>query len=279
MTVFAALYLAALPLIEKWRPGRGAASPFEIVTPLIDLTGAFLPSFAKPWLDAFRHSPGRFVIGLLVMALLMWIGGWMQTHIRDLMRTIWKQPTPSAERDNSWIHRLRSAGPYRAFFYVLKHWILPALFAAVIFVVLLYAGFCLLSRASFMVFDVTGHVCTPAAPAVPVTAKSEFKGFETKALCAPTGLAVNKGSAYEVVRCAQGQGHRNRAGRLRHRQDDREDVSRPAVAAANRVELVCDDSTGRQQGFWRSHAELRTRWIECGRSGAIQGDVQGAAGR
>jgi uncharacterized protein (DUF2235 family) len=198
-TVFAALYLAALPLIDKWRPGRGAASPFEIVTPLIDLAGAFLPSFAKPWLDAFRNSPGRFVVGVLAMALLMWIGGRMQTHIRDLMRTIWKAPAQSAEPDDSWIHGLRSAGPYRAFFYVLKHWILPALFAAVIFVVLLYAGFCLLSRLSFMAFDASGYVCTSAAPAVPVTAKSEFKGFETKAFCAPTGLAVNKGSAYEVV--------------------------------------------------------------------------------
>ena len=199
LTVFAALYLAALPLIVKWRPGRGAASPFEIVTPLIDLAGAFLPNFVKPWLDAFRNSPGRFVAGLLVLILLMWIGGSLQTRIRDLMRTIWKQPAETAERDDSWIHRLRSAGPYKAFFYVLKHWILPTIFAAVIFVILVYTGFCLVSRASFTVFDANGYVCTPSASAVPVTSKSEFKGFETKALCAPTGLAVKKGSAYEVV--------------------------------------------------------------------------------
>jgi uncharacterized protein (DUF2235 family) len=192
MTVLAALYLVALPLIEKWRPGRGAANPFEIVTPLIDLVGAFLPSFAKPWLDAFRHSPGRFVVALLVMTLLMWIGGWMQTHIRDLMRTIWKAPAQSADRDDSWVHWLRSAGPYRAFFYVLKHWILPALFAAVILLILLYTGFCLVSRVSFMMFDAAGYVCTSAAPAVPVP-------FETKALCVPTGISVTKGQTYEIV--------------------------------------------------------------------------------
>jgi uncharacterized protein (DUF2235 family) len=199
LTVFAALYLAALPLIEKWRPGRGAASPFEVVTPLIDLAGAFLPSFVKPWLDAFRNSPGRFVVGLALVLILMWIGGWMQTRIRDLMRVIWRAPAETAERDDSWIHRLRSAGLYRAFFYVLKHWILPTLFAAVIFVILVYTAFCLVNRVSFMWFDATGDVCTPTASAVPVTSKSEFRGFETKALCAPTGLAVKKGSAYEVV--------------------------------------------------------------------------------
>ena len=199
LTVFAALYLAALPLIEKWRPGRGAASPFEIVTPLIDLAGAFLPGFVKPWLDAFRNSPGRFVVGLLAMILLMWIGGWMQTRIRDLMRTIWKQPAETVEQAETWIHWLRSAGPYKAFFYVLKYWILPTIFAAVIFVILFYTGFCLVSRVLFMLHDTTGYVCTPSASAVPVMAKSEFKGFETKALCAPTGLAVKKGAAYEAV--------------------------------------------------------------------------------
>jgi hypothetical protein len=127
-----------------------------------------------------------------VMALLMWIGGRMQTHIRDLMRTIWKAPAQSAERDDSWIHWLRSAGPYRAFFYVLKHWILPAYFAVVILLILLYTGFCLVSRVSFMAFDATGYVCTSAAPAVPVP-------FETKALCAPTGISATKGQTYEIV--------------------------------------------------------------------------------
>jgi uncharacterized protein (DUF2235 family) len=201
MTVFAALYLAALPLIEKWRPGRGAASPFEIVTPLIDLAGAFLPNFVKLWLDAFRNSPGRFVVGLAVALALMWTGGWMQTRIRDLMRVIWRAPAESAERDESWIHRLRSAGPYRAFFYVLKHWILPAVFAALILVVLLYAGFCLISRMSFTLADATGYVCTPSTPppAVPVMSKSEPKSFETKDFCTPTGLLVEKGETYDVI--------------------------------------------------------------------------------
>jgi uncharacterized protein (DUF2235 family) len=201
MTVFAALYLAALPLIEKRWPGRGAASPFEIVTPLIDLAGAFLPSFVKLWLDAFRNSPGRFVVGLALVLVLMWTGGWMQTRIRDLMRVIWREPAESAESDKSRIYRLRSAGPYRAFFYVLKHWILPAVFAALILVVLLYAGFCLISRMSFTLADATGYVCTPSTPppTPPVTSKSEPRSFETKAVCTKTGLGVKKGETYDVT--------------------------------------------------------------------------------
>jgi uncharacterized protein (DUF2235 family) len=199
LTVFASLYLAALPLIEKWRPGRGAASPAEIIVPVIDVIGAFLPNFVKPWLDAFRNSPGRFLFGVLLVAILMYAGGWMQGKIRDLMRTIWKKPSPLAPRPEGIVYKIRSAGPYLAFFYLLKHWILPTIFAALIFVILLYAGFCLISRVSFTWFDATGHVCTSTAPAVAVTAKSVPRSFETKALCTPTGLAVKKGSTYEVV--------------------------------------------------------------------------------
>ena len=63
LTVFSALYLAALPLIEKWRPGRGGASPFEFVIPFVDLVGAFLPSFVP---GSTAGSPGRFAVGVAV---------------------------------------------------------------------------------------------------------------------------------------------------------------------------------------------------------------------
>jgi len=140
LTVFASLYLAALPLIEMWRPGRGPAGPAAVVVPIIDLVAAFLPTFVKPWLDAFRNSPGRFLIGVLLVGGLMVTGGRMQGHIRDLMRGIWRTPGAPATQDGGIVYRLRSAGPYRAFFYLLKYWILPTLFAFLIFVLLLAAA-------------------------------------------------------------------------------------------------------------------------------------------
>ena len=146
LTVLASLYLAALPLIEKWWPGRGPAGPAEVVVvPIIDLVAAFLPSFVTPWLDAFRNSPGRFLIGVLLVGGLMYAGGRMQGHIRDLMRGIWRTPGAPATRDGGTVYRLRSAGPYRAFFYLLKYWILPTLFAFLIFVFLLAAAITLVS--------------------------------------------------------------------------------------------------------------------------------------
>ena len=131
LTVFASLYLAALPLIEKWRPGRGPASPAKVVVPIIDLAAAFLPSFVKPWLDAFRNSPGRFLIGVLLVGVLMYAGGRMQrTHPRSDARYLANAGRSGACRPSGIVYRLRSAGPYRAFFYLLKYWILPTVFAA-----------------------------------------------------------------------------------------------------------------------------------------------------
>jgi len=200
LTVFASLFLAALPLLEKWRPGRGPASPAEVVVPIIDLVAAFLPGFVKPWLDAFRNSPGRFLIGLLLVGLLMYAGGWMQGRIRDVMRGIWRTQAAPATPPGGFVYKLRSAGPYQAFFYVLKHWILPAIFAVIIFVLLAVAVITLVNRVSFAVFDLAGQVCEPSQnpPAQPVTGSAMAK-FETRRLCAATGLSVEKNKSYRIT--------------------------------------------------------------------------------
>jgi uncharacterized protein (DUF2235 family) len=198
LTVFASLFLASLPLIEKWRPGRGPASLAEVIVPVIDLAGAFLPSFVKPWLDAFRNSPGRFLFGVILVGLLMYAGGWMQGHIRDVMRRIWRRPNVRADQPESFVCKLRTAGPYRAFFYLLKHWILPAVFAFLIFVILASVAVALANRISFAVFDLAGQVCEPSRNSQAVIGSSAAS-FETKALCTPTGLAVERNKSYRVT--------------------------------------------------------------------------------
>ena len=200
LTVFASLFLVALPLIEKWRQPRGPASPAEIVVPIIDLVGAFLPSFAKPWLDAFRNSPGRFLAGAVLVGVLMYAGGWMQGHIRDLMRGIWRTAGAPATPPGGIVYKLRSAGAYRAFFYLLKHWILPGIFAFLIFVVLMTAIVTLVNRVLFAAFDATGQVCVASQnpPARPVTGNAKAS-FETRTLCTATGLAVERNKSYRIT--------------------------------------------------------------------------------
>ena len=168
--------------------------------PIIDLVAAFLPGLVKPWLDAFRNSPGQFLAGALLVGVLMFAGGWMQGHIRDLMRGIWRTPGAPALPPAGIVYRLRSAGPYRAFFYLLKHWILPSIFAFLIFVLLVAAIATLVNRVSFAVFDLTGQVCVASQnpPAQPVTGSATAK-FETKTLCSATGLSVERNKSYRIT--------------------------------------------------------------------------------
>jgi len=200
LTVFASLLLAAMPLIVAWRPGRGPASPAEIIVPVIDLVGAVLPSFAKPWLEAFRNSPGRFLGGALAVGVLMYAGGWMQGYIRDRMRRIWRTPGAPAQQPSGFVYRLRTAGPYLAFFYVLKHWILPSIFAFLIFVCLASAVVALVNRVSFAVLDLTGKVCTPSQnPSAQLVVTAGKATFDIAKPCAATGLAVQRGRSYRIT--------------------------------------------------------------------------------
>ena len=107
----------------------------------------------------------------------MYVGGWMQGHIRDVMRHVWRTPGEPAVKPAGFVYKLRSAGPYRAFFYVLKHWTLPLLFAFLIFVILASALTTLVNRISFAVFDLAGQVCTPSQNpgARPVSGVAEAK--------------------------------------------------------------------------------------------------------
>ncbi|HEY8337642.1 MAG TPA: DUF2235 domain-containing protein [Tardiphaga sp.] len=199
-TVAASLYLAAMPLIQMGWPGRGPASPAEVIVPLLDLVAGMLPGFISPWLDAFRAAPGRFLIGVLVVALLLSIGGSMQRRIRDLMRSIWHNPsTAPPPAPSGAIYRLRTAGAYRAFFYLLKHWVLPAVFALAIAVVLFFAAFTLLNRSVFLALDLGGGICTASPAPQPVAVAPQVRPFATSALCAATGLAVARDKRYQVV--------------------------------------------------------------------------------
>ena len=137
---------------------------------------------------------------VVLVGLLMYAGGWMQGHIRDVMRGIWRTPAAAATPPGGFVYQLRSAGPYQAFFYLLKHWILPAIFAAIIFVILVFVGFSVLNRISFAAFDLAGQVCEPSQnpPAQPVTGSAMAK-FETRTLCSATGLAVERNKTYRIT--------------------------------------------------------------------------------
>ncbi len=201
LTVLASLFLAALPLLEKWKPGLGPASSFEFIRPVFSVVALFVPSFLSFWLNAFKNAPGWFVLGAVIVAILLLVGGNVQRKIRDIMRTIWRDPDEPCAEPTDVIYRLRSSGPYRAFFHVLKYWVLPFAFAVLLWLgifVVLYFVPALVSRAMFGTANALGYVCDPKG-GVEVAGTGTSPPFLTRDICTSTGLIVKKGTTYRVA--------------------------------------------------------------------------------
>jgi uncharacterized protein (DUF2235 family) len=202
-TMFGLLFLGCLPLLKRYCPGLGAGSPFGFLVPIVDAAANYLPNLLKPWFDAFRDAPERLFAGALFVGLLSWYGSSLQGRIRDQMREIWKTPGTQALEPNSRIYKLRSAGAYKASYYVLTHWILPTIFAVVIALMLLALVWCaaaVVGRASFLAYDVSGQVCHASSTATAVTTQPQDPPIkiDTGKSCNATGLTVKKGQIYEV---------------------------------------------------------------------------------
>jgi uncharacterized protein (DUF2235 family) len=220
-TVFASLFLVALPLIEKFRPGLGPASPFEWLIPVVAALAHFLPGLVTPWIAAFKNSPERLAMGGVLVAALLLVSGSLQGRIGDVMRGIWQESLNappsrgpvSAEPDDV-LYRVRTASVYRGFFYALTHWVLPTIFAFIILLSMLYGGSVLVSRAFFAAASASGFVCRGSGGGGAPMEAARTVTFETKDLCGATGLAVRKGSEYRVtlrITDAWEDGHDSRA--------------------------------------------------------------------
>jgi uncharacterized protein (DUF2235 family) len=200
-TVFASLYLAALPLINTKWPGLGQASWAEMLIPVADAVGEILPNFFSPWIDAFKAAPERLALGGIALIVLLYLGGILQRSIFDKMRPIWRQiisagPVcvgPSTE-PTDWLYRLRTSPLPRGLLYVLSHWVLPFIAALVIYVLLVYVLAVVATRIVFPTATMLGYVCEPAKQPPPDPVK-----FDTRNLCQPTGVTVVEGKTYRVT--------------------------------------------------------------------------------
>ena len=133
LTVFASLFVAAIPYFVIYHPGFGKNTTVvrAIVIPLVDGAASFLPGFLKPWFDAFRAAPGLLLAGVIAVAGLLLASGYLQGKIRDVMRLGWHSQVGRVPVRNWWqrfAYWLRRRGTYRAFFYLLKTGVFPTLF-------------------------------------------------------------------------------------------------------------------------------------------------------
>jgi len=93
LTVFASLHLVLYPLYRITFPTQELQTPLRLVSDTVRLAGAFLPSGASRWIDAYARDPGWFLISAVFVALLVGNGANLGSIINDRMRRIWNGET------------------------------------------------------------------------------------------------------------------------------------------------------------------------------------------
>jgi uncharacterized protein (DUF2235 family) len=196
LTVFATLFVAAIPYFVIYHPNFGSASVGEFVVPVVNAAASFLPAFLEPWFIAFRNAPGFLLAGVIAIGALMAWGTHLQQAIRDVARIAWH--SPQGYRDlTGWryaVYKLRRFGIYRATFYLLTHWVFPT---AIMFWLFLWLGFGTANTLG-LICQGTGGIDVMGAEMVARKSAKYSDEFKTSDLCYPTGLKVKHGETYQI---------------------------------------------------------------------------------
>jgi hypothetical protein len=197
LTVFATLFVAATPVWVIYRPGFGKAEFGGLVRPIVNAAASFLPAFLEPWWIAFRDGPGFVLAGGIMALLLMGYGANLQQTIHDVSRMAWHDPARH-QMVTGWraiVYRLRRIGIYKAFFYVLSHWILPT---AIMFWLFWWLAFGTVNTLGLVCKGTGNNISVTETEVAAQKSPGYDDDFHTSHLCYPTGLKVAPGETYEI---------------------------------------------------------------------------------
>ena len=197
-TVAATVWLLAYPLLRSAPKSDEYSSPIRWVSDIIRIVGGFLPGFAETWINGFARSPGQFVVLLLLVAGLLWLGARIASRISDRMGAIWRGISVAPPGlPNNWIYRLRSNPHYIALHEGLKHKWAPAFFA----LLFVYLGVTFASHLLYNVQDIAGFTCVEDGTAKGLVRDEKREvDFVTSSLCNRTGIFVEgNGAKYHVA--------------------------------------------------------------------------------
>jgi len=203
LTVFATLFVAAIPYFVIYFPNVGQNSVGGFVVPIVNAVASFLPSFLEPWFVAFRNAPGFLLAGVIAVLTLMAFGTSLQQTIRDVSRVAWHSPQdyPDLTGWHLAVYKLRRFGAYKATFYVLTHWVFPTVIMFWLFSWLAFGT----ANTLGLVCRGTGGIEVEAAvqgdqgAASKQAATTPVAMMDTIKVCNATGMKVTQGERYQIT--------------------------------------------------------------------------------
>ena len=203
LTLFATLHIAAFWLFHPLVPSHEFSSPIRLVSEAVRLVAAMLPSSLHWWFDYYAANPGWFAGGLAAIAVLSLCGSSLSAQISDLMRVVWGSkgsidPVPHTHIQD-FILSFRKNILYQKIVWLSRMHILPFLF----FLAVIYSGLVFGSHLTFNIADSMGAFCHgDEKDSVPVNKGIDQMSpfiFDTRAICARTGLKVKEGFDYAIT--------------------------------------------------------------------------------
>lgn len=201
LTLGVTAWLLIFPFISTAKRLDEVTSPWRWISDLVRFIGAFLPGFARSWINGYAHAPESFLVIAGVLGGLLYAGLRLARSSNDMMSAIWrKAPDALTSPPTDWIYRLRSARAYKALLNAWSDGIAPILSAAAI----LYFSIAIFSHMAFNVQDVRGWTCkeTPKGETISLVPDQTLviaKQFNTASFCHATGVMLKANARYGIV--------------------------------------------------------------------------------
>ena len=217
VTVATTAVLGLIPLcpVRERLTWPDVDSPF--LSSVVGLLAGVLPGGLSRWVTHYERQPVQLLIGVSVIAGLLWASRRLTVSTADRMRAVWRRtglvatPIGPVSSPTDWVYRLRTNEWYQSAFHAFSYHVVPNVFGVTLLVLIFGV---LPLRVVFELVSRAGRLPASACQAPPIRLPSDVPGAFAvfpSLTCQATGHVARKGEVLRVEvalpgACASGAG-------------------------------------------------------------------------
>ncbi len=191
------LWIGSVPPIPPRTDGRW------VLGIVIGWLGAFVPSAARPWFEAFSSGPAYFVLAAVPIVLFGWVGTALERSLRDRTRRLWWSAMAgqvAALPTTSRLKRFRDSIAYQATLQQLKWRIAPTIVGIGLIVAIPYGIGIVYLQGWLALHEPRQDFCRDAGPPPPaLDGHGTWSGFSAGSVCNAVHVGVIKDHRYRLT--------------------------------------------------------------------------------